>query len=41
MRRKRNNNRIIDLYRDSSTNLLHLFVEFGVFPINMHYFLKL
>ena len=41
MRRKRNNNRIIELYRDSNTNLLNLFVEFGVFPINMHCFLKL
>ena len=38
MRRKRNNNRTIDLYGDSNTYVLHLFVEF--FPINMHFFLN-
>ena len=41
MKRKRNNNRTIDLYRDSNTYVLNLFVEFGFFPINMHCFLDL
>ena len=31
MRRKRNSNRTIDLYRDSNTYVFNLFVEFGVF----------
>ena len=31
MRRKRNNNRKIDLYRDSDTYVLKLFVELGIF----------
>ena len=41
MRRKRNNNRTIDLYRDSNTYVLNLFVELGFFPINMHCLLDL
>ena len=41
MRRKRHNNRIIDLYRDSNTYVLNLFVEFGFFPMNMQCFLDL
>ena len=41
MRRKRNNNRTADLYRDSNTNVLNLFLEFEFFPINMHRFLNL
>ena len=41
MKRKRNNNRTIDLYRESNTYVLNLFVEFGFFPINMHCFLDL
>ena len=40
MRRKRNNNRTTDLYGDSNTYVLHFFVEFGFFPINMHFFLN-
>ena len=35
MRRKRNNNRTIDLYRDSNTYVLNLLVKFGFFPMNM------
>ena len=41
MRRKRNSNRAIDLYRDGNTYVFNLFVEFGFFPINMYYFLNL
>ena len=41
MRRKRNNNRTIDLYRNSNTYVLNLFVEYGFFPINMHCLLDL
>ena len=41
MRRKRNSNRTIDLYRDSNTYVLNLFVEFGFFPFNMHCLLDL
>ena len=40
MRRKRNSNRAIDLYRDSNTYLSNLFVEFEFVPINMHCFLN-
>ena len=31
MRGKRNNNRTVDLYRDSNTYVVKLFVEFGFF----------
>ena len=41
MRRNRNNNRTIDLYRDSNTYQLNFFDEFGFFPINIHCFLNL
>ena len=41
MREKRNSNRTIDLYRESSTYVLNLFVEFEFFPINMQCFLNL
>ena len=34
MRRKRNNNRTIDLYRN--TYVPNTFVEFGFFSINLH-----
>ena len=41
MRRKRDSNRTIDLYRDSNTYVFNLFVEFGFFPINIHCFFNL
>ena len=41
MRRKRNRDRTIDLYRDSNTYVFNLFAEFGFSPINMHCFLNL
>ena len=41
MRRKRNNNRAIDLYGDTNTYVLNLFVELRFFPTNMHCFLDL
>ena len=40
-KRKRKNNRIIGLHRDSNTYLLNMFVGFCFFPINMHWFFDL
>ena len=37
----RNNNRIIDLCRDSNAYVLNVFPEFEFFPINMNYSLDL
>ena len=42
MRRKRNSNRTMDLYRDSNNDyMFNLFVGFWFFPINIHCFLNL
>ena len=41
MRRKRNNNKAIDLYRHSNTYVLKMFGEFEFFPINMQSFFDL